>query len=116
MQVCLDRDCSSSSPTLLKYHSSATAVGLLKASTHPGQEVELEAESVEVLNGVNDVSDGEGFWPYPFVPRKRNTMEHKRDWPELRPKLNDFSAVLRVRSKLTHGDYHKKVDCTLSSS
>lgn len=36
-------------PAALTYHAAVSAEGVLRASTHPGQEVELEADKVEVI-------------------------------------------------------------------
>ncbi len=85
------------------YHAAVIAQGLLEKSDHPGQEFELKADRIQVVNGV-DVDS------YPFQPRKRYDEEHPRSHPEFRAKLNDFASMLRIRSGLTrafHDFFHQ---------
>ena len=83
-------------PTQLSYHSAVKVEGILRKSDHPSQEVELEAEKIDVLSPITNNS-------YPFQPRKRYDEEHPRAFPHYRAKLNDFSTMLDIRSSLTKG-------------
>ena len=85
----------------LDYHTFVQAEGILKKSPLKGQEVELEAEQIEVITPVQD--------KYPFQPRKRYDDELPRSYPQYRAKLNDFAALLRIRSRLSksiHDYFH----------
>jgi asparaginyl-tRNA synthetase len=66
--------------------------GVLVPSPAKGQEVELQAEEVEILG----TSDPE---TYP-LQKKRHSFEFLRTIPQLRPRTNALAAVARVRSCL----------------
>ena len=86
----------------LIYHSALQVEGILQASTHSGQEVELLAENIKMINGIRNVE-------YPFKPRARYNDEHPRSYPHFRAKLNDFASLLRIRSGISHAihDYFR---------
>jgi asparaginyl-tRNA synthetase len=73
--------------------ASFIARGVLVASSGKGQDVELEATSVEVVGLVDDPMT------YPIQP-KPHTMEFLREVAHLRPRTNLFGAVTRVRNTL----------------
>ena len=64
--------------------------GEVVASQGKGQSVEVRAESVELVGGVDDPET------YPMQP-KRHTMEYLREVAHLRPRTNVIGAVTRVR-------------------
>ena len=64
--------------------------GELVASVGKGQSVELRAESVEVVGGVEDPET------YPIAP-KPHSFEYLRSVAHLRPRTNSIGAVARVR-------------------
>ena len=70
------------------------AVGTIVESQGKGQEVELQAESIELIGGVENPDT------YP-VPQKRHTFEYLREVAHLRPRTNTFGAVTRVRHCLS---------------
>ena len=114
-----------------RYHSAVSVLGILRKSSHPAQEFEIEALEVESLNAVKDeleekveVEEPEGKEAkkskkkkpeksseessknlktnfYPFGPRKKYQAQHKRTYPHFRAKLNDFSALLRIRNEMS---------------
>ena len=81
-------------PTQLNYHSAVEIEGILRKSDHPAQEVELEAEKIDVLSQNSNDS-------YPFQSRKKYDDEYPRQFPQYRAKLNNFSTMLDIRSALT---------------
>ena len=88
-------------PTTLGYHAFVQARGILKESPLKGQEVELEADEIEVITPVQE--------KYPFQPRKLYDDELPRTHPQYRAKLNDFGALIRIRSRLSksiHDYFH----------
>ena len=66
------------------------ASGSVAASQGRGQSVELVAERVELVGGVDDPDH------YPIQP-KAHSLEFLREVPHLRPRTNTFGAVARVR-------------------
>ncbi|MCA1765441.1 MAG: asparagine--tRNA ligase, partial [Desulfobulbaceae bacterium] len=66
--------------------------GKLAASPAKGQDVEFQAESVEVY----------GWSPAESYPlqKKRHSFEFLRDIPHLRPRTNSIGAVMRIRGRL----------------
>jgi asparaginyl-tRNA synthetase len=72
--------------------SSIRAVGQLVASPGKGQQVELKAETVEILG----LSDPEKF---PLQPKK-HSLEFLREIAHLRFRTNTFGSVFRVRHAL----------------
>ncbi len=89
----------------IRYHSSVTARGVLRPSGAPGQDVELEASSVQVLNLAAESGDGADLSKpfYPFAPRNTYPEEVSRRFPAYRAKLPSFAAALRVRDALSSG-------------
>ena len=91
-------------PDSLSYHAFIKAQGVLKLSQHRGQEVELAAESIELVTPVQDDK-------YPFQPRKHTDDDLARSYPQYRAKLNDFASLLRIRSRLSksiHDYFHDR--------
>ena len=68
--------------------------GTLAVSQGKGQSLEILASSVEVVGWVEDPDT------YP-VPAKRHTFEYLREVAHLRPRTNTFSAVARVRNRIS---------------
>jgi len=66
------------------------ASGELVESKGKGQTVEIKADAIEVIGGVDDPEH------YPMQP-KRHSMEHLREHAHLRPRTNLIGAVTRVR-------------------
>lgn len=73
--------------------SCVSVKGEIIASQGKGQDLELQATSIEVL-GDSDPDE------YPFQPKK-HSLEHLRKNAHLRARTNTFAAVLRVRHSLT---------------
>lgn len=73
----------------LTYGSSVEVVGQLQIT--PKGQLELAADKVTVV-GTCVVSDG-----YPFVPRQTYSAEYVRQYLHLRPRLDTFASLLRVR-------------------
>jgi len=71
---------------------SIQAVGTLAESLGKGQEVELKAESIQVMGWADPES-------YP-LQKKRHSFEFLRTIAHLRPRTNTFSAVARVRNAM----------------
>jgi len=67
--------------------------GELTPSTGKGQTVELRAETIEVVGGVEDPET------YPIAP-KPHSFEYLRTVAHLRPRTNSIGAVARVRHSL----------------
>jgi asparaginyl-tRNA synthetase len=67
--------------------------GKLVESQGKGQNVELQAETIEIVGWVDDPET------YPMQP-KRHTMEFLREVAHLRPRTNTIGAVTRVRHTL----------------
>ncbi len=76
----------------INFHSCISVTGQLVASQGSGQNVEILAESIEILGGSNPEE-------YPLQP-KRQTMEFLREKAHLRMRTNTFSAVFRIRHAL----------------
>jgi len=99
MQVVVDHE--QTDPALLKRITTGAALvarGTLVASLGKGQDVELKADSVEVVGD----SDPE---VYPLQP-KRHSLEFLRDIAHLRMRTNTFGAVMRVRHVLAYAIHH----------
>ena len=64
--------------------------GKLVASEGKGQSVEIQATGIEVVGFVEDPAT------YPMAA-KRHSLEHLRDYTQLRVRTNIISAVSRVR-------------------
>ncbi len=74
---------------------SVTVTGKLVESQGKGQNVEIQADSVEIVGWVDDPDT------YP-VSAKRHTFEYLRTVAHLRARTNTFGAVMRVRDCLAH--------------
>ena len=82
---------------------SVTATGVLTASQGQGQAVELQAETVEVVGGVDDPE------AYP-IQKKGASFEYLREVAHLRPRTNTLGAIARVRHCLSmaiHRYFHE---------
>ncbi len=79
--------------TKLSAGCSVIVTGMLKASPAKGQDVELHAESVQVLGWADPET-------YP-LQKKRHSLEFLRTISHLRPRTNALGAVTRVRSRLS---------------
>ena len=76
--------------------------GELAASAGKGQQVEIQADAVEVVGWVDDPES------YP-IAKKRHTFEYLRSQAHLRPRTNTFGAMTRVRNTLAnaiHNYFH----------
>ncbi|MBS4872027.1 MAG: asparagine--tRNA ligase [Peptoniphilus sp. oral taxon 375] len=91
LQVVLDQDTKMDDQVKLNISSSLKVQGRLVESQGKGQDVELKAESLEIL--------GESDPSYP-LQKKRHSAEYLRTIAHLRPRANLFQAVFRVRSLL----------------
>ena len=77
--------------------------GKLVESQGKGQAVEIQAESVSLVGGIDDPES------YP-IAKKRHTFEYLRSVAHLRPRTNTFGAIARVRHGLAqavHNYFHK---------
>ncbi|MFZ5798824.1 MAG: asparagine--tRNA ligase [Desulfobulbus sp.] len=72
--------------------ASVRVLGTLVPSPAKGQEVELQAEEIEILGTADPET-------YP-LQKKRHSFEFLRTIPQLRPRTNALAAVARVRSRL----------------
>jgi len=90
IQIVADREIVSED-ILLKINTGASikVVGEIVQSQGSGQNVEINAEAIEVL-GIADPDE------YPLQP-KRHTLEFLREKAHLRFRTNTFSAVTRIR-------------------
>ena len=80
------------------------ATGEVVASQGKGQDVELKADSIEVVGWVDDPDT------YP-ISQKRHTFEYLREVAHLRVRTNTFGAVARVRHCLAmavHRFFHER--------
>ncbi len=80
------------------------AEGTLAESQGKGQSVELIAETIAVVGGVENPET------YPMQP-KRHSMEYLREVAHLRPRTNTIGAVTRVRHSLAqaiHRFFHER--------
>jgi len=83
---------------------SVAVQGKLVASEGQGQDVEILADSIEVIGWVEDPES------YP-VAKKRHTFEYLREVAHLRPRTNAFGAISRVRTTLAnavHRYFHER--------
>ena len=83
--------------TVLRLHTgcSLRVAGYLRSSPAKGQEVELQAEQVEVYGWADPES-------YP-LQKKRHSFEFLRSIAHLRPRTNSLGAVARIRSSASFG-------------
>ena len=73
-----------------------SVTGTLQESLGSGQKVEIQATAVEILGD----ADPEEV-KYTILSPKRHSLEKLREQAHLRVRTNTFSAVMRVRSKLS---------------
>jgi asparaginyl-tRNA synthetase len=93
LQIVVDHQ--NTDPTLLKRITTGAAIsakGFLMASLGKGQEIEMKAESIEVLGDADPEV-------YPLQPKK-HSLEFLRENAHLRIRTNTFGAVMRVRHAL----------------
>ncbi len=97
LQVIADGDLPNyeSEVTKLTAGCSVIITGKLQESPAKGQDVELHAESLEVVGWADPES-------YP-LQKKRHSFEFLRDISHLRPRTNALGAIARVRSRLSYG-------------
>ena len=69
--------------------------GELVESQGKGQSVEIQADEVELVGGVDDPES------YP-IAKKRHSFEYLRTQAHLRPRTNTFGAITRVRTTLAN--------------
>jgi len=77
----------------LKHHSAVRVTGDLIESSHAGQNVEIAAQTVEVINSCKE--------PYPIQPRKHFAQNFVRKLPSIKSKTNSTASLLRLRSEMT---------------
>ncbi len=82
---------------ILKLTTSCSVMveGTLVASQGKGQDVELQANKVQVLGFVEDPDT------YP-MSAKRHSVEYLREYAHLRPRTNLIGAVMRIRNSLAY--------------
>lgn len=93
------------SEILKRFTTSASlkVTGILQVSLGKGQELELKAESIEILGDSNSET-------YPLQPKK-HSLEFLRDIAHLRMRTNTFGAIFRIRHGLSyaiHSFFHNK--------
>jgi asparaginyl-tRNA synthetase len=104
LQVVVDHE--NTDPALLKRITTGAAIlatGTLLPSQGKGQEVELKANTIEVVGDADPEK-------YPLQP-KRHSMEFLREIAHLRIRTNTFGAVMRVRHALAyaiHTFFHER--------
>ena len=76
--------------------------GLLVASPAKGQEVEVQADSIDILGPADPAG-------YP-LQKKRHSFEFLRSLPHLRPRTNALAAVARIRSALSFAIHEFFID------
>lgn len=89
--------------TRLTTSCSVSIIGTVKNSQGQGQNVEIEAQSIQVLGWVENPDT------YPMAA-KRHSMEYLREHAHLRPRTNIIGAVTRVRnclSQAVHRFFHE---------
>ena len=77
-------------PKNLNFHSCVNVTGTLVKSEHKGQEVELIADTVTVLNSCDDI--------YPFQPRRFVKSEFVRQKSTCKAKTNSVASLMRIRN------------------
>ncbi len=105
LQVIADKDLPNYEEDVSKLSAGCSVVvaGTLQESPAKGQDVELQAESVEVVGWADPES-------YP-LQKKRHSLEFLRSISHLRPRTNALGAVTRVRSRLSfavHSFFQKR--------
>ncbi|KAM9441555.1 asparaginyl-tRNA synthetase isoform 2-T2 [Salvelinus alpinus] len=79
---------------LLTFGSAVEISGSLVTSPSRKQEVELQADQIDVVGECNPVD-------FPFKIKEKHGLEYIRQFPHLRCKTNAFSSLLRIRSEAT---------------
>uniref|UniRef100_A0A673WJ62 Asparaginyl-tRNA synthetase 2, mitochondrial n=1 Tax=Salmo trutta TaxID=8032 RepID=A0A673WJ62_SALTR len=79
---------------LLTFGSAVEISGSLVTSPSRKQEVELQADQIDVVGECNPVD-------FPFKIKKKHGLEYIRQFPHLRCRTNAFSSLLRIRSEAT---------------
>ena len=95
LQILADKDLANYDQEITKLSAGCSVVveGELQKSPAKGQDVELHADSVEVLGWADPET-------YP-LQKKRHSLEFLRSISHLRPRTNALGAVTRVRSQLS---------------
>ncbi|KAI1893646.1 hypothetical protein AGOR_G00125850 [Albula goreensis] len=68
--------------------------GNIVKSPHKKQNVELQANQIQVVGECNPVD-------FPFKVKERHGLEYVRQFPHLRCRTNTFASLLRIRSEAT---------------
>ncbi|CDQ95143.1 unnamed protein product [Oncorhynchus mykiss] len=79
---------------LLTFGSAVEISGSLVTSPSRKQDVELQADQIDVVGECNPVD-------FPFKIKEKHGLEYIRQFPHLRCKTNAFSSLLRIRSEAT---------------
>ena len=95
LQIIADKQLANYDTEIIKLSAGCSVVitGTLKDSPAKGQDVELHAESLEVVGWADPET-------YP-LQKKRHSLEFLRSISHLRPRTNALGAVTRVRSRLS---------------
>ncbi|XP_064265791.1 asparaginyl-tRNA synthetase isoform X2 [Passer domesticus] len=80
----------------LTFGSAVEVQGKLVKSPHRMQNMELQAEAINVV-GPCDI------WSFPLKMKERHPLEYVRQFPHLRCRNNTLGALLRIRSEATAG-------------
>ena len=96
LQVIADHNIDGFDSTSGKLHTGSCAgfIGNLVQSPGKGQNVELQAKSIEIYGGADPEH-------YP-LQKKHHSFEFLREIAHLRPRTNIFGAVMRVRNRLSY--------------
>ena len=96
LQVIADHNIDDFDSTSGKLHTGSCAgfIGNLVQSPGKGQNVELQAKSIEIYGGADPEH-------YP-LQKKHHSFEFLREIAHLRPRTNTFGAVMRVRNRLSY--------------
>ncbi|XP_029458068.1 probable asparagine--tRNA ligase, mitochondrial isoform X2 [Rhinatrema bivittatum] len=78
----------------LTFGSSVEVQGKLVKSHHKKQNVELQAEDIQIVGPCDTTA-------FPFKLRERHAADYVRQFPHLRCRTNLFSSLLRIRSEAT---------------
>ena len=95
LQVIANKELGNYDQEIIKLSAGCSVIvtGVVKKSPAKGQDVELHAESVQVLGWADSEI-------YP-LQKKRHSLEFLRTISHLRPRTNALGAVTRVRSRLS---------------
>ena len=96
LQVIADHNIDGFGSTSGKLHTGSCAgfIGNLVQSPGKGQNIELQAKSIEIYGGADPEH-------YP-LQKKHHSFEFLREIAHLRPRTNTFGAVMRVRNRLSY--------------